>query len=101
MVEVIWTKKAIGQLERIVKYIKEERGTYYAEIVLSKILNSTKHLHEHSKMGQIEFFLDHKKSEYRYLVVWSYKIVYRVTQTRVIISRVFHTSQDPSKLRSL
>jgi len=101
MVDVIWTKKSVGQLERIVRYIEEEQGKYYAEIVLNKILNSTRNLDKHPKMGQVEFFLDHKKSEYRYLVVWSYKIVYRVTKTRISISRIFHTSQNPEKLRQL
>ena len=94
MAEVIWTQKAVGQLERIVKYIKEEQGVYYATLVLNKVLDSTRHLDKHPKMGQIEFFLEHKKSEYRYLVVWSYKVVYRVTKTRVTVSRVFHTSQN-------
>lgn len=35
MVEVIWTKKAFGQLERAVKYIRKEQGIGYAEIVLN------------------------------------------------------------------
>jgi plasmid stabilization system protein ParE len=35
MVEVVWTKKAFSQLERAVKYIREEQGTAYAQIVLS------------------------------------------------------------------
>lgn len=66
MAEVIWTKKAITQLERAVKPL-----------------------------------LEFKKYDYRYLVVWSYKIVYRVTKQRITISRIFHTSQDPEKLKSL
>jgi toxin ParE1/3/4 len=100
MVEVIWTKKAINQLENAVKYIKNESGKYYAEIVLNKILSSTRFLNEFPLIGQTEPLLKFKKSEYRYLVVWSYKIVYRVTKERVTISRVFHTSQNPEKLKS-
>jgi toxin ParE1/3/4 len=49
-------------------------------------------------MGQVEYFLSHKKSEYRYLVVWSYKVVYRISKKGVTISRIFHTSQDPKKI---
>jgi len=41
MVEVIWSKRAASQLERNVKYIKEEQGISYAETVLNKILSST------------------------------------------------------------
>ncbi len=101
MVEVIWTKKATSQLESAVRYLKKERGSFYAELVLDKLLATTRNLDKFPKMGSIEPFLDHKKSEYRFLVAWSYKIIYRVTKQKVVISRVFHTSQDPNKLKKL
>jgi len=98
MAQVKWTKIATNQLERAIKYIKEEQGTIYAEIVLSKILKSTSFLTSHPRMGTKEPLLEHKKHEYRYLVVWSYKIIYKVTKNDdITIARVFHTSQDPSK----
>lgn len=62
MVEVIWTKKAFGQLERAIKYIREEQGVSYAEIVLRKILNVTASLKNSPQMGTIEPLLTHKKS---------------------------------------
>ena len=58
MVEVIWTKKALGQLERAVKYIQEEQGTSYAKVVLNKILDSTELLENHPNMGTIEPLLE-------------------------------------------
>jgi plasmid stabilization system protein ParE len=99
MVKIIWTNRAISQLEHAVKYILDEQGKTYAETVLNKILNSTRNLYDFPKMGQIEYFLSHKKSEYRYLLVWSYKIVYKISNEKVVISRIFHTSQNPSKLK--
>lgn len=78
MAEVKWTKKATHQLERAIKYIKEEQGPTYAEIVLSKILCSTSLLSSYPRMGATEPLLEHKKHEYRYLVAWSYKIIYKV-----------------------
>lgn len=101
MVEVIWTKKAFGQLERAIKYIREEQGISYAEIVLHKILQTTELLENSPKMGAVEPLLVHKKSEYRFLVVWSYKIIYRTTKNKAIISRVFHTSRSPKKLKGI
>ncbi|MEQ6167434.1 type II toxin-antitoxin system RelE/ParE family toxin [Ekhidna sp. MALMAid0563] len=41
MGKVIWTKRAFDQLERNIKYIKEEQSNSYAEAVLNKILSST------------------------------------------------------------
>jgi len=99
MVKVVWTQTALNQLERIVKYVALERGTSSAKVVGHRIIERSEHLASFPKMGSIEQLLSHKKSEYRYLVVWSYKIIYRVSTDRVVVSRVFHTSQNPKKLR--
>ncbi|MFY0607286.1 MAG: type II toxin-antitoxin system RelE/ParE family toxin [Cyclobacteriaceae bacterium] len=101
MVKVIWTIRAFNQLERNIKYIRDEQGVSYAEIVLNKILSSTTLLEETPKMGKIEPLLEHKKSEYRFLIVWSYKIIYRLAKDKVVISRVFHTSRNPNKLKGV
>ena len=101
MVKVIWSKRASGQLERNVKYIKDEQGVSYAETVLNKILSSTALLGGTPKMGRVEPLLAHKKTEYRFIVVWSYKIIYKVTSDHVTISRVFHTSRNPNKLKGI
>jgi plasmid stabilization system protein ParE len=101
MVKVIWTKRAFDQLERAIKYIKEEQGISYAEIVLKKTLEKTRLLAKSPKTGQIEPLLIHKKSEYRYILVWSYKIIYRLDKEKVVISRVFHTARNPKKLKGI
>lgn len=98
MAEIIWTKLATGQLERAVKYIQTEHGTFYARLVLNKVIDMVANLETHPKIGQFEPLLKHKRSEYRYLVAWSYKIIYRVGTAKVIVSRVFHTSQKPSRI---
>ena len=101
MVKVIWTKKAFGQLERAIKYIKNEQGLSYAETVLNKILQTTALLEHSPNIGTIEPLLAHKKSDYRFLVVWSYKIIYRTTKDEAVISRVFHTSRNPKRLKGI
>ena len=101
MVKIVWTNRAFGQLERAISYVKEERGYSYASIVLDKILKSTSLLVEHPQIGAIEPLLRYKKSEYRFLLAFAYKIIYRVDKDRVIISRVFHTAQNPDKLKGV
>jgi len=101
MVEVIWTKKAYGQFERAIKYIFREQGYYYADIVRKKVLEITELLGDNPNLGPIEPALTHKNAEYRFLLVWSYKIIYRTTEKKAIISRVFHTSRNPKKLRGI
>ena len=101
MAKIIWTQKAYAQLERAIKYIKEEQGHSYAEIVLNKTIEKTRLLEKNPLIGQVEPLLKHKKSEYRYLVVWSYKVIYRVEKDKIVISRVFHTSRNPHRLRGI
>ena len=101
MGKVVWTKTALDQLERIVKYISEERGSSYAKIVGTRIIERTEQLEQFPELGQLEQLLQHKKSEYRYLVAWSYKIIYRVTKKGVVISRIYHTAQNPNKLKGI
>lgn len=101
MADVIWTKKAYGQFERAIKYIKKEQGLSYAEMVYNKILQAVKLLENNPTMGAIEPLLTHKKLLYRFLVVWSYKIIYRTDEKKVVISRVFHSSRSPKKLRGI
>src|SRR5690554_910111 len=98
MAKIIWTKKAFSQFQRIVKFIYEEEGLSSAEIVRIKILQVTSLLGTNPQMGTVEPLLTHKKFHYRFLVVWSYKIIYRTTSDKVIISRVFHTSRNPKSL---
>ena len=61
MVEVIWTKLATDQLERAAKYIQKEQGTFYAKLVLNKVIESVGNLEVFPKRGQIEPLLKQKK----------------------------------------
>ncbi len=101
MVKIVWTERAFGQLKRAISYIRDERGVSYATIVLDKIIKSTSLLTNHPKAGQEEPLLKHKKSEYRYLVVFSYKVIYKVQNDKIVISRVFHTAQNPNKMKGV
>jgi toxin ParE1/3/4 len=99
MAKVVWTQTALKQLERIVKFIAEERSSLVARTVGERLIGKTEQLEQFPKMGTLEQLLVHKKSEYRFLVVWSYIIIYRVTKSRITISRIFHTSQNSNRLK--
>lgn len=101
MAKIIWTNKAFGQLERAINYIRKEQDISYAKIVLNKILEKTTLLESSPEIGTLEPLLSHKKTEYRFLVVWSFKIIYRFSKDKVTISRIFHTSRNPDKLKGI
>jgi len=63
-----------------------------------RIVERSIQLEEFPEMGAKEPLLAHKKSVYRYLVVWSFKIIYKQTKDVVTISRIFHSAQHPRKM---
>ena len=101
MAEIIWTKKAFGQFEKEVKFVLNDRGLKAANVIRDKILKSTSLLEFNPDLGLNEPLLAHMKYDYRFIIVWSYKIIYRKTNEQVIISRVFHTSRNPKKLKGI
>ncbi len=100
MAEIIWTDKAKQQLRSAVNYVASSSSIYYANIVLNGILEQIEVLNIFPKAGKTEPALLDKKFEYRFLIRWSYKIIYRtsVNNEKVCIVRIFHTSQNPNKL---
>ncbi len=100
MGQIKWSKKAVSQLERNIVYIAEQQSSVYSEVILAKIFSAVDLLHDNPRMGSLEPLLEYRMKEYRYLVVWSFKIVYKVNSNNdVLIARVFHTAQHPSKLK--
>ena len=98
MAEIIWTKLATDQFERTLKYLLAEQGLFYASIVYKEIIEKIDAPENHPLIGQKEPLLKHKRNEYRYLIAWSYKIIYRYKNNKIVISRVFHTSRNPVKI---
>ncbi len=100
MGEVRWSKRATEQLQHVVEYITIDSSSVRAQIVLTKILHGTALLSKNPRMGAMEPLLDFRNKEYRFLVAWSYKIIYKVAANEnVLIMRVFHTAQNPSKIK--
>jgi len=45
--------------------------------------------------------LKNRKNHYKYLIEEKYKIIYWINENEAIISAVFHTSQNPKKLKKM
>lgn len=98
--QVIWMPIAAEQFEYAIVYTADHRGPTYAERTRAKVLEATRKLSSFPKMGAAEPLLSDYPQNYRYWVVWSYKIIYRFDkeQNKIFIVRFFHTSQNPDKL---
>ena len=96
--EIIWTDFAINNLKEIFDYYSEIATKKVAHKIKKQILASTKQLVDYPESGQVEFNLQKLNQNHRYLVSGNYKIIYRINKDQVIISDVFDTRQEPTKM---
>jgi toxin ParE1/3/4 len=88
---VIWSKSALADVDSIADYISRDSAAYAATVV-RKILDSVRHLMRFPNSGrQVPELQD---PAIRELFVYSYRIIYRVSQTEVLIVAVIHGKRD-------
>ncbi|TDD97405.1 type II toxin-antitoxin system RelE/ParE family toxin [Flavobacterium cellulosilyticum] len=93
---VIWRKNALNELEAIYKYIKKE-SPQNAVLVFNSIYDLAISLPNFPYKFPVEPIINIEKV--RFVVVWSFKIVYSVEKDSIVILRVFNTKQNPKKLK--
>ena len=93
--EIIWTDFAIENLKIIFNYYAVKASKKVAHKIRIEILTSTKQLIDHPNSGQIEVHLAKLEKDYRYVLSGNYKIIYKVEDSRIIISDVFDSRQNP------
>ena len=96
--EIIWTDFAIENLKIIFNYYAVKASKKVAHKIRIEILTSTKQLIDHPNSGQIEVHLAKLEKDYRYVLSGNYKIIYKVEDSRIIISDVFDSRQNPDKM---
>jgi len=84
---VTWSQRALQDLESIAGYIAADSPAY-ASIVVKKIVNQTRMLAVFPLMG-------HRVPEFdddgvRELLVYSYRVIYRVEPDQVVIAAIIH-----------
>jgi len=88
MAEVIWTIKAIEQVEQI-GLIIEKDSPFQARRVVQFIIREARRLKEHARIGKMIPELG--EDRYRELRVFSYRILYRILEEeRIAIVGVVH-----------
>ncbi len=101
MNRISWTPYAFRCLDEIHEYIlTESMSQRIADNFIERIIQRTTQLNEFPESGREELMLKEHGRSARYLVEGFYKIVYtyQAVKNEVIITDIFHTSQDPIKL---
>ncbi len=95
---IIWDDEAKRSLKSINEYIKSRESTRVAAKVRSEITRQIKTLNQFPEKFEEEPILKSEVGNFRYKVIWSYKIIYEVAPDAIYILDIFHTSRDPSKI---
>ena len=91
MATVRWTIGAQQDLQAIVEYIARYSPAY-AAATASRIVSAVRGLRHHPRMGRtVPEFGD---SSVRELIVFNYRVIYKVSRSRVGIVAIVHGSRD-------
>jgi toxin ParE1/3/4 len=84
---VEWSRRALQDLENIAEFIARDSPTY-AGTVIKKIVSQTRMLAQFPRTGRkVPEFDDENVRE---LIVYSYRIIYRLTGEGVLVAAVIH-----------
>jgi toxin ParE1/3/4 len=84
---IVWSRRAAQDLDSITDYIAADSPAY-AGVVLKSIVNQTKILAQFPQAGRKVPEFDDKNI--RELVVYSYRIIYRLQEDEVLVVAVIH-----------
>jgi toxin ParE1/3/4 len=88
MAEVIWTIKAVEQVEQIGAFIEKD-SLFQARRVVQLIIKETRKLEEHARIGKR--IPEMGEDRYRELRVFSYRILYKILdEERIAVVGVVH-----------
>jgi toxin ParE1/3/4 len=94
-----WDRLAKASLDEIYAYIAEQESPEVGKHVKESLIDLAESLNPYPRKYPEEPVLKDEEEEYRYAVKWSYKLIYEITEDALIIVDVFHTKQDPGKLK--
>lgn len=97
--KISWTPFASRCLDEIYTYVKnKERSEIPALKLIVRLSERVEQLETYAESGTPEALLKAIGQDSRYLLEASYKIIYEVKGNEIIITDVFHTSQNPVKI---
>ena len=85
-----WSPEAIEDIEAIASYIERD-SLWYARAVVAKIVETAEAIPDHPELGRIVPEIDDRSIRERF--VYSYRIIYRIEQERILVATVVHGSR--------
>ncbi|SMG52809.1 ParE toxin of type II toxin-antitoxin system, parDE [Marivirga sericea] len=72
---------------------------FYSDLVRKEIIETTDKLSKNPFKFQVDEYYSDSTLEVRRFFRWSYRVVYLVKESRVMILNVFHTSKHPTTIK--
>jgi len=96
--DICWDVKAGKQLKKIYKYIKKNYSETSARKFRKSIIDKIDGLRKNPERYPPEPLLSHRKENFRFILVNSFKIIYEYTNQEVRILYIYNTNQDTGKI---
>jgi len=84
---VTWSPEAVEDLESIAEYIERD-SLFYAQSVVSQILSVSRKIKEFPLIGRVLPEIGDENIRERF--IYSYRLVYKIEQERILIVAVIH-----------
>jgi len=96
---IIWELKARQSLKDVYLNIKKRSSKNQADKVRNRIIALAERIQPMPLKHSKEFLLEDSALEIRFIVAWSYKIIYEILDDKIVIVDIFHTSRNPSEIK--
>jgi len=96
--KIIWDDEAKKSLRSIYDYIKSRESVSTALRIRNEIIKQVKILPKYPEKFTREPYFINQSDNIRFKVIWSYKIIYEITERNILVLDIFHTSRNPSEI---
>ena len=92
--EIIWDTRAVDSLKEAYLLIKKESPPS-AKKVVQEIRDTIKLIASDPEIFEQDRFKNNNDGSYRAFEKYSYRIVYKFTENKILVLRVRHSSREP------
>lgn len=94
MAILVWSETSKDDLKEIYSYIAKA-SRHYANSLINKINHSTKKLKYYPEIGRV--VPEYQNVKIREIIFQNYRFIYQISEKKIFILTVFHTSRDLRK----
>ena len=87
---LVWSPEAVEDIEAIAAYIERD-SPHYARVVASRLVETAESIPDFPKIGRVVPEADDPNLRERF--VYSYRLIYRLEQQRILVLAVIHGSR--------